>query len=111
MGTSTGSSLNAIDVTSATGATNAIAIATEAYNQISQFSAQLGSFQTNVLQATNNVLQITAQNLTASIATITDTDVAAETTKLTQLQTIQQAGISVLKSAISTPGLYLRLLS
>ena len=106
-----GNSLNTLDVTTAAGAANAIAIATEAYNQVSQYSAQLGSFQTNVLQATNNVLQITAQNLTASISSITDTDIAQETANLTQLQTIQQAGISVLKSAISTPSLYLRLLS
>ena len=106
-----GASLNLVDVTTAAGAANAIAIATEAYKQVGQYSAQLGSFQTNVLQATNNVLQITATNLSASIASITDTDIAQETTNLTKLQTIQQAGISVLKSAISTPSLYLRLLS
>ena len=106
-----GNSLNTLDVTTAAGAANAVAIATEAYKQISQYSAQLGSFQTNVLQATNNVLQITAQNLNASIASITDTDIAQETTNLAKLQTLQQAGISVLKTAISTSSLYLRLLS
>ncbi len=106
-----GSSLNSVDVTSSAGAANAVAIATEAYNQISKYSAQLGSFQTNVLQATNNVLQNTVTDLTASITAITGADTAAEATRLTQLQTIQQAGISVLKSAISTPSLYLKLLS
>ncbi len=106
-----GASLANIDVTTAAGANNAVILAKEAFNQIAQYSAQLGSFQTNVLQSNSNTLQITAQNLTASIATITDADIAAETTKLTQLQTIQQAGISVLRSAISTPSLYLKLLS
>ena len=106
-----GNSLNTIDVTTAAGAANAIAIATEAYNQITNYSAQLGSFQSNVLQATNNVLQSTAANLTASISSITDTDIAAETTRLTQLQVIQQAGISVLKTAINAPSQYLKLLS
>ena len=106
-----GTTLATIDVTTATGAAVAIAVATEASNQVTQYAAQLGGFQKNVLDASSNVLQVTAANLNASISSITDTNIAEESTNLSNLQTIQQAGIAVLRSAISTPSLYLKLLS
>ena len=106
-----GQSLASVDVTTQTGANNAITIATEASGQIAKYAAQLGSFQKNVLDASSNVLQITAQNLQATVSSIQDVNIATESANLAKLQVIQQAGVSVLHSALSTPSLYLKLLS
>lgn len=106
-----GQSLATIDVTNQTGANNALLIVNEAATQVSKYQAQLGAFQTNVLQTTANYLNNSVANVTASISSIQDTNVAQETINLTNKQIIQQAGISALYRANNLPGLYLSLLS
>ena len=111
LGTSSGlGSLASIDVTSVSGASNAVQIATSAVAEINTFQAQLGSFQINVVQAAINVLSSTAANLSASVTSIRAVDPAAELTNLYNLQALQQAGLSGLKSAAASPSYYLRLL-
>ena len=105
-----GQNLSTIDVSSASGASNALLIANEAFNQVNSYQAQLGSFQTNVIQSSLNVLGTTVTNLTASIVNITHADLAAESVRLTNLQIIQQAGISALRTALTAPADVLRLL-
>lgn len=105
-----GSNLSTIDVTTATGAANAQTIAQEALNQVNIYQAQLGGFQNNVLQSSINVLNSTVSNLTASVASIQNVDIASESANLTNLQIIQQSSISALKTAISGPSYLLKLL-
>ncbi|HLK55284.1 MAG TPA: flagellin [Chthonomonadaceae bacterium] len=105
-----GQTLATIDVTTSTGANNALSIVNEALNSVTQYRANLGSFQNNVLQSANNYLTTAAQNLTASISGIRDVNVAQEVLNLTNNQLIQQAGISALYTAKSEPDALLKLL-
>ena len=105
-----GQSLSTIDVTTSTGATNAIKITDEAIGQVTQLRANLGSFQKNTLDSTVRYLGVGVENLSASESQIVDTNVAAEVVNLTKNQIIQQAATSVLAQANSAPRQVLSLL-
>ena len=92
----TGSNLSLLDVTTTTGADNAIKIADEAIGQISQLRSNLGAFQKNILDSAIRYLGVGVENLSASESQIRDTNVASEVVALTKNQIIQQAGTSVL---------------
>lgn len=105
-----GLSLKTIDVTSASGATNAITVADEAISQVSVLRAQLGAIQKNTLDSAVRYLGIAVENLSASESQIRDTNVAQEVVNLTKNQILQQAGTSVLAQANSAPQMVLQLL-
>jgi flagellin len=105
-----GQSLSLIDVTTATGATNAITITDEAIGQVTQLRANLGSFQKNTLESTIRYLGVGVENLSASESQIRDTNVASEVVKLTKNQIIQSAANSVLAQANQAPQSVLSLL-
>ena len=105
-----GKSLSLLDVTTATGATQAIQIADEAILQVSQLRANLGAFQKNTLESTVRYLGVGVENLSASESQIRDTNVASEVVTLTKNQILQQAGTSVLAQANSAPQQVLSLL-
>ena len=105
-----GQSLNSINVTTPSGAANAVSIANAALTQTTNYAAQLGSFQTNVLTATQNYLSNSVSNITASISNIMDVNVAQESTTLANLQLQQQSGIQALYTANNMGALYLKLL-
>lgn len=105
-----GQSLATIDVTTPTGAANAILIATQAAQQVIGAAAQIGSFQTNVLTATQNYLSSEATNISASVSNITSVNIAQESANLANLQLLQQSGTSALYTAQNLAKIYLRLL-
>ncbi len=105
-----GLSISTLDVTTSTGAANAITALDEAIKQVSVLRAQLGSFQKNTLESTARFLGVGIENLSASESYIRDVDVANEVSKLTKNQILQQAGTSVLAQANSSPQLALALL-
>jgi flagellin len=105
-----GSSLALVDVTTTTGATNAIKITDEAISQVSQLRANLGAFQKNTLESTVRYLGVGVENLSASESQIRDTNVASEVVSLTKNQIIQQAATSVLAQANQQPQQVLKLL-
>jgi flagellin len=105
-----GSSLRTVDVTTATGASNAIKILDEAISQISVLRAQLGAFQRNTLDSTIRYLGVGVENLSASESQIRDANVAQEVVSLTKNQILQQAGTSVLAQANQQPSQVLSLL-
>ena len=105
-----GSNLSLIDVTTASGANNALLVTDEAIGQISQVRANLGAFQKNTLASTIQYLGVGVENLQASESQIRDTNVAAEVVNLTKNQIIQQAATSVLAQANSAPQQVLALL-
>ena len=105
-----GSNLSLIDVTTTSGATNAITITDEAIAQVTQLRANLGSFQKNTLESTIRYLGVGVENLSASESQIRDTNVASEVVKLTKNQIIQSAATSVLSQANSAPQSVLSLL-
>lgn len=105
----TGTAINAIDVTTADNARNALASIDAALSQISSARASLGATQ-NRFQSVVASLQTTAENLTASRSRIQDADFAAETASMTKAQILQQAGTAMVAQANSAPQNVLSLL-
>ena len=105
-----GSSLNNLDLTTASGASSAIKVIDKAIDDVSSARGRIGNFQRNVLESNIRNLGVTKENLSASESSIRDTDVAEEMTKYTKLQILQSAGLSVLSQANSAPQAVLRLL-
>jgi flagellin len=74
-------------------------IVQEATTQVAVLRGRLGALERNTLQPNIRQLQTTTENLTASEATIRDTDFAEETSELTRAQILVQAGNSILAIA------------
>ena len=107
--TSSLASVSLIDVSTVTGATDALAVVDAALTSISNSRASLGALQSR-FTSTISSLQTTAENLTAARSRIQDTDFAAETANLTRGQILQQAGTAMLAQANSLPNGVLALL-
>jgi flagellin len=99
-----------IDVTSAEGASDAIALIDSAIDKVSQERAELGAFQLNTLESNLANLRVAAENLQAADSVIRDTDVASEVVNFTKNQILLQAGTAVLAQANLFPQTVLQLL-
>jgi flagellin len=97
------------DVSTASGASDAIRTADFALTQLNEVRAALGAV-TNRLESTIANLSTTAENLSASESRIRDADFAVETAALTRAQILQQAGVAVLAQANIVPQAALALL-
>jgi len=106
---STLASVSAIDITSQTGASDAISTVDGALEFINGLRADLGAVQSR-FESTIANLSTTSENLSAARSRIQDADFAAETAALTRAQILQQAGVSVLAQANQTPQSVLALL-
>ncbi len=102
-------SIEAVDISTITGANSAILSVDSALDSINSSRATLGAIQ-NRVESTISNLQTTAENLSAARSRIRDADFAAETAKMTQMQILQQAGVAMLAQANSLPQLALQLL-
>jgi flagellin len=105
-----GLNLSNLDLTSASGATSALAVVDAAITQVSKSRGDIGSFESNILESNIRSLGAAQQNLSATESTIVDTDVAAEMTNFTKLQILQQSGMAVLSQANQQPQAVLSLL-
>ncbi|HYB27472.1 MAG TPA: flagellin [Solirubrobacteraceae bacterium] len=92
------------------GQTNALSLIGAAINNISSLAATLGAVQ-NRLQYTSDAISATQENMSASLSSIQDVDMASEMTTLTQQQVLQQAGTAMLSQANSEPQLVLKLIT
>ncbi len=99
-----------VNVTSFKGAQDAIAVLDQAINQISTLRANLGAFQTNVLQSNVTSLGVAQSNLSSSLSTIRDADLATTVTDYTKNQILVQASTSALSYANQMPQALLKLL-
>lgn len=106
---STTAKLSSVDISTVTGANNALSILDAALAQVSTIRASLGAIQ-NRFDNTITNLQVTSENLSASRSRIRDADFAAETANLTRGQILQQAGTAVLAQANAIPNNVLTLL-
>jgi len=77
--------------------------------RVSSLRAEFGSAQ-NRLETSIRSIGMTMENLSAANSRIRDVDVAAETSNMTSLQILQQAGVSILSQANMTSSLALQLL-
>lgn len=110
VGAVSGSTLADLDVTTTTGATDALSILDKAINDVSLARGRIGNFQRNVLESQVRSLGVAKENLSATESAIRDVDIAEEMTNYTKLQILQQSGLSVLSQANSAPQSVLSLL-
>lgn len=112
LGTSavTGMSLADLDVTTQSGAQNAMRIIDDAIEQLSQLRGSLGSFQKNFLESNIRSLSVAQENMTSSESQVRDADMAEEITAMTRLQILNQSGMAVLAQANQMPKGVLQLL-
>ena len=99
----------AIDGTDNTNALSAITALETATASVSAQRAAFGAAQ-NRLESTIRNIGMTVENLSAANSRIRDVDIAWETSQMTSFQILQQAGVSVLAQANSTPQMALMLL-
>jgi flagellin len=93
-----GAGVSSLDLTTATGAQDALTTLDAAINTITDSRAAMGAYQ-NRLTASIANLETTSMNLSASRSRILDTDYAKETTNLAKSQIIQQAATAMLAQA------------
>nr|WP_291995266.1 flagellin [Candidatus Accumulibacter sp. ACC003] len=104
-----GTGVASLDLTTASGAQNAISTIDSALANINASRANLGAVQNRFSSVVSN-LSTTSENLSASRSRIVDADFAAETANLTRAQILQQAGTAMLAQANSLPQNVLSLL-
>ncbi len=90
--------------------TGAVSAISTAIDNISSLAATLGAVQ-NRLQYTATSISTTQENMSASLSSIQDVNMASEMTTLTQQQVLQQAGTAMLAQANSQPQLVLKLIT
>ncbi|MFZ5485627.1 MAG: flagellin [Pseudomonadota bacterium] len=100
--TSSLSSVASIDITTQTGANNAINTVDGALAFVDDLRATLGAIQ-NRLSSVVASNQATAQNVTAARSQVQDADFAAETANLSRAQVLQQAGTAMVAQANQLP--------
>ena len=99
-----------IDISSATGAKNAISTVNAAIQNLAQLRAYNGAEQSR-LNFASDTLSINKTNLEAANSRIIDVDVAEESSKLARFSILQQAGTAMLAQANQSTQSLLRLLS
>jgi len=93
-----GLTVQAMDVSTTTGAQNAISTIDSAIKQVSLQQARAGAFQNRLGSVVSNLTE-SNQNMNASRSRILDTDYANETTNLAKSQIISQAATAMLAQA------------
>lgn len=81
----------------------------QAINNISNRVTTIGSAQNRVSSAASAV-EVQIKNITSSLSTIRDTDVAAESSRYVQEQILQQASATLLATANQSPSVALNLI-
>jgi len=90
--------INALDLSTATGAQAALSLLDVAIGSVSGIRADYGVTENRLNSALNN-LETFIETTTAAESVIRDADFGKETAALTQNQILQQAGVSVLQQA------------
>ncbi|ABA88363.1 flagellin [Syntrophotalea carbinolica DSM 2380] len=104
-----GTTVNGATIASAGGASTAIASIDGALNQVDSLRGNLGAKQ-NRFESTIANLNNVSENLSAARSRIVDADIATETSQMTKMNILQQAGVSILAQANQTPQLALSLI-
>lgn len=98
-----------LDISSFTGAQQAMEIVDKALTSVNSARADMGAVQNRFTSTIAN-LQATSENLSASRSRIRDADYAKETAELTRTQILSQAGTAMLAQANAVPQNVLSLL-
>ncbi|MCQ2978581.1 MAG: flagellin [Clostridia bacterium] len=108
-GTETTNVEYSLDITTRSGANNAIQMIDNAIKKVSDERSKYGAVQ-NRLEYTMNNLNTTAENMTAAESTIRDVDMAEEMMSYTKNNILQQAAQAMLVQANARPQQALQLL-
>ncbi|MBQ4284773.1 MAG: flagellar biosynthesis protein FlgL [Lachnospira sp.] len=81
----------------------------KAVARANEVRSKIGAYQNRFDHTTNN-LQISNENITSAMSTMTDTDMAEEMTEYTSLNVLTQAATSILSQANERPSTALQLL-
>jgi len=103
------SSVAGIDLTTITGAQNALGVVDRAISDVSSRRADMGAVQNRMVVTIAN-LGSARENLSAANSRIRDVDIASETAAMTKNNILMQAGVSVLAQANQSPSIALSLL-
>jgi flagellin len=95
-------SVDTVDLTTASGSQDALAVIDAALAQIDNNRSDLGAIQNRFDYTISNLANI-QENVSSSRSRIQDTDFAVETANLTKNQILQQAGTSILAQANQLP--------
>lgn len=106
---STLSKVGSVDISSRSGANDALQVIDSAIAFVDTERANLGAIQ-NRFESTIANLQNISENVSAARSRILDADIAQETSNMTKQNILQQAGVSILAQANQTPQLALSLL-
>jgi flagellin len=101
--------VNSLDVSSQSGAANAITAIDAATAKVSTERAKLGAYQ-NRLSSTINNLGTTSENLTSAESSITDVDMAKEMSTFSKNNILSQAAQAMISQANQQPQQVLQLL-
>ncbi|MDL2124750.1 MAG: flagellin [Deltaproteobacteria bacterium] len=101
--------MSTVDISTVSGANDAISIIDGALSQVGSIRGELGAIQ-NRFESTISNLQSVSENISAARARIMDADFAAETAAMTKAQVLQQAGVAMLAQANQLPQIVLSLL-
>jgi len=91
------------------GATQMLAVLDYAINNITARTTTVGVYQ-NRINSASEALTVQGDNLTSSLSTVRDTDVAAESSKYLSAQILQQASATLLTTANQSPSIALNLI-
>ncbi|RDH43564.1 flagellin [Zooshikella ganghwensis] len=108
-GQEAGQLLNDLDISTLSGANDALISIDNAISKVSEQISALGALQNRFLSTVSN-LSVNSENLSAANSRILDADFAAETAEMSRATVLQQAGISVLAQANAQPQQVLSLL-
>ena len=81
----------------------------DAIDEISERVTRIGAAQNRVSSAIS-ALDVQSQNLTSSLSTLRDTDIAEESSNYIQAQILQQASATLLSTANQLPSIALNLI-
>lgn len=81
----------------------------EVINEISSRTTTLGSAQNRIESAIESI-SVQSENITSSLSTLRDADVAEESSNYIKAQILQQASATLLATANQTPSIALNLL-
>jgi flagellin len=96
--TSTLSSMGAVDISSQTGATNALSVIDGALAMISEVRSEMGAAENRLSSTVDNLSNVSV-NTQRSLTAVEDANFASETSALTKAQILQQAATSMLAQA------------
>ena len=104
IGTTGGTQVSAINISTTDGAQDALQVITDAIEQVAGDRATYGAIQNRLEYTVSNLMNV-AEFTTAARSRIEDADFAAESARLAKAQVLQQTGVAMLAQANASPEL------